>query len=265
MTTVAPEYISSLAGMLYPQPSYAKPGKRCDCCCGHATTSPEDLLRQWTEATYQPWIALAKALQDPATAAAMGYPTTAPKPTHPGGYWTKWSAPYTDHSRKHGYHCGCGSCVKDDCYCYCCIVDADLVVHARLGERRVVPLTIENNRRRERSIRLELSTFTSKGGSPSGVTGQLLSPEEFTLAPCEQREITISIEAGLREDPRPQPQTGDKEADDRTERLPDVDDCLVAYADLRVVGCDHRPIRIAVTILPRDCDAYRVDCACGCC
>ena len=47
--------------------------------------------------------------------------------------------------------------------------------------------------------------------------------------------------------------------------LPDVTTCAVSYADLQIKGCDLRSVRIAVAVLPRDCDAYKVDCACGCC
>ena len=55
--------------------------------------------------------------------------------------------------------------------------------------------------------------------------------------------------------------------DDNTSRnrLADVDDCTVFYADLRVKGCDVRAIRIALVLLPYDCDAYVVDCRCSCC
>ena len=51
--------------------------------------------------------------------------------------------------------------------------------------------------------------------------------------------------------------------DDRT--LPDIDDCHVAIADLCIEGCDARPIRIAVAVLPRDCNSYTVRCVCACC
>jgi hypothetical protein len=133
------------------------------------------------------------------------------------------------------------------------VVDADLVVHARLGEDRVVPIVIENNRRREREVSIELSGFTSKGGRDSDVTGRLEGQTEFTLAPCEEREVVIRISVGRGQD------------NPEGERIVDVDDCVVSYADLRVVGCDNRPIRFAVAVLPRDCHAYHVDCQSGCC
>jgi hypothetical protein len=256
--------------MLYPQ--YTRP---CEHCGGYVAASPEEAVRRWTEATYQPLMKLAAALQETTLTSTptptAGLPTMAPS----YGQWTgDWTQPWpTHHRHHHGYDCDCGcrdhrhhgpdcDCgCRDhcrhgpDCHCRCCVVNADLVVNARLGERRLVPVTIENNRRRDREIKLELSDFTSKGGSATSVTGSLLSPAEFTLAACEQREILIGIDVAG--------DTPEGEGDEQ--RLPDVDDCRVVYADLRIVGCDHRPVRIAVATLPRDCHSYPVDCACGCC
>ena len=143
--------------------------------------------------------------------------------------------------------CGCGRC-GDDCHCMCCVEGADLVVETRLGERRVVTLEVVNERRRERDITLELGAFTTRGGSPAPVAGAVDGATTFKLPPCSEHLVTVVIEVGTdREGPR------------------DVDDCLVAWSDLKVEGCDIRPVRIAVAILPRDCGAYRVRCACGCC
>jgi len=47
--------------------------------------------------------------------------------------------------------------------------------------------------------------------------------------------------------------------------LRDIDDCRVFYADLRVEGCEMRPVRIALALLPRDCAGFRVNCGCNCC
>jgi hypothetical protein len=41
--------------------------------------------------------------------------------------------------------------------------------------------------------------------------------------------------------------------------------CEVSYADLRIKGCDLRSVRVAVSVLPRDCEAFTVDCGCSCC
>jgi hypothetical protein len=129
-----------------------------------------------------------------------------------------------------------------------------LVVYSRLGERRVVPISIANERRREREVTLELSAFTTRGGREVPVTGSILGPRTFTLAPCEEKAVVIVVESSAH--------IGDREP-----KAPiDVDDCTVAVADLRVEGCDIRcPIGIGVVLLPLDCDAYDVACGCSCC
>lgn len=168
----------------------------------------------------------------------------------------------------------CGECRSDRCHCDCCVYDADLVVYARYGERRVVPIRITNERTRTRHITLELSEFATSGGSPSPVTGTIVTRTEFDLEACEREDavvviglagkmgaVTIKETSAIRESLT--------KVESSTARvnveLPDVDDCHVAYADLRVQGCDVRPLRVAVAVLPRDCDAHEVHCACGCC
>ena len=166
-------------------------------------------------------------------------------------------------NRSHRHHCGCEEerckgCSSCSCHCDCCVGDVDLVVYARFGEQRVVPIRIENARSRERDIRLELSEFSSKGGADSPIGGRLVGDAEFTLGPCEERDVIITVNVAGTD-------TGDnKRVADRRE-VPDVDDCLVAIADLRIEGCDNRPVRIAVAVLPRDCGHYTVECGCGCC
>lgn len=171
--------------------------------------------------------------------------------------------------------CGCehDECSRtrdcsDTCHCRCCISDADLVVYARLGEVRVVPIRVENHRRRAREITLDLSEFRTSGGRAVPLQAAVVGERSFDLDACEERIVTLAI--------RPGQLDGDDNTDGIAENsadrfavergdLPDVDDCLVAYADLRVAGCDIRPIRIAVALLPRDCDAYVAECGCGCC
>ncbi|MEL6893707.1 MAG: hypothetical protein AAFP84_19100 [Actinomycetota bacterium] len=231
----------------------------------------------------------------------------------------------------------CSSCCRDDdpcpprcgcerdcsCDCVCCIGDADLVVYTRVGEQRVVPIRIENQRARERDIELKLSDFRTKGGNDSPVVGRIFGPTEFTLKPCSEEEVIVVISVvprdqkgdgkestGIREEVAPiesmtrddlvarardvgmSGATGMNKAKliealrevevarpidtpigerppvsiDRPDReLPDVDDCHVAIADLCIEGCDARPVRIAVAVLPRRCNTYDVRCQCGCC
>lgn len=184
-----------------------------------------------------------------------------------------------DHRHHHHHHhdCGCDDrCYDDYCHCLCCIGDADLVVYAHLGERRVVPIEIENSRRREREIRLELSDWSSRGGRPTEISGQLVPPTEFTLAPCERREVLLVVNAVTgtagatlgkvaQGDLPAEREVEEREQEQERRRTPDVDECEVYYADLRVEGCDIRPVRIALVLLPRDCDPYEIDCHCGCC
>jgi hypothetical protein len=181
-----------------------------------------------------------------ASAGAAAPGTGAPGVSARGGF--------RPHGRKDDPCCEpCGPC-EDPCHCRCCIVDADLVIYARLGERRVVPLTIENRWRRERNIKLDLSGWSTRGGSTAAVKATLLPPAPaFTLAPCSTQAIIMVVESDINANRQ------------ESGRLVDVDDCTVYYADLRVEGCEIRPVRIALALLPRDCGAYEIECRCGCC
>lgn len=170
--------------------------------------------------------------------------------------------------RPEGSHDACAGCAPDTCHCDCCVYDADLVVNTRLYERRIVPIRVSNERTRERTITLDLSDFRTSGGTPAPVAGSIVTRTEFTLGACEHEDVllalTVGAEAtGMSENIRYAKAEAMAKVDEADVR--DVDDCLVAYADLRIQGCDVRPVRIAVAILPRDCDAYEVHCSCGCC
>ena len=166
--------------------------------------------------------------------------------------------------------CGCPSCRSDPCACRCCVADCDLLIEARVGERRIIPVTIENHWRRERPIELELSSWT-RITDDVVVRGEILTETAFTLAPCGEAHSVIGVTVGLGDRTTPSDTKANANPvrdgqDANAQRLlPDLDHCGVAYADLRIKGCDLRSIRIAVAVLPRDCDAYVVDCACGCC
>ena len=147
--------------------------------------------------------------------------------------------------------CGCPVCAPDPCQCRCCVADADLVIEARVGERRIVPVIIENRWRRARDVEVELSGW-SKISDTVQVTGELLGDAAFTLAPCGHQQHLLVVNIG-----------GQQPGDQR--QLLDVDRCLVAYADLRINGCDLRAVRVAVAVTPRDCEAFTVDCGCACC
>lgn len=200
--------------------------------------------------------------------------------TGPGtgsSYGTRGSRP---HVGPHDSDCGCGCHEHHDCHCECCITDADVVVHARCGEVRRIPVTFENDSRRERQVKLQLEKFVTQGGTDVQWATQL-SETEFTLKPCDHHTVTIAVlvrcdtlkGGGSTDKPTPQPgndtSTKINEAAGRLlatdDRLGGVDRCEVIYATLRAEGCVVRPVVIAVAILPSDCDAYRRPCSCGCC
>ena len=101
---------------------------------------------------------------------------------------------------------------------------------------------------------LQLSDWASHGETTVKVTGEITPPAQFTLEPYEERSVAITIRV-----------EGTAPSGNAADRAPDVEGCKVYYADLRVKGCDIRPIRIAVAVLSRDCAPYRIDCQCGCC
>ncbi len=163
------------------------------------------------------------------------------------------------------HDCDCpDDCAPDHCHCQCCVSDADLLVHARVGDRQIVPLVIENNRRREREVELQLSDWTTHKEQTVQVMGQILEPTKFTLAACEERAVVLIIEV-TGSDRTTEASESTSTATVVVNQLPDVDSCKVYYTDLRVKGCDIRPIRVAVAVLPRDCTAHPIDCHCGCC
>jgi hypothetical protein len=185
--------------------------------------------------------------------------------------------------RPHGggcHDCGCHERCCSDCHCECCVTDADVLVHARCGEIRRIPVTFENDSRRERHVKLELDKFVTKGGLDLK-WNTLLSETEFTVKPCDERTIIVSVlvrcdtfKGGSQGD-TPQPSDPAKPGGSvdaarvmstaASDRLGSVDRCEVAYATLRAEGCAVRPAVLAVAVLPDDCDAYRRSCSCGCC
>jgi hypothetical protein len=191
-------------------------------------------------------------------------------------YRREWEEDYEPKKKHHRHECG--RCGRDECECYCCIGDVDLVIYARAGEQRVIQIVLENERHRDKEVTLELSNWTTRSGKPAPVDTVFLEPKALTIPACGEQNVTLVVKIGgaLQTGANPQqpgapnqPGTSDQpvpsDQPGAERRIPDVDECLTATADLRLVGCDHRPLRIAVAILPRDCDPYRVSCGCTCC
>lgn len=169
--------------------------------------------------------------------------------------------------------CGCAS-GDTECQCDCCVCDADVLVHARCGEVRRIPVTFDNDRRREQPVTLELGAFTTAGGRDVKWAAQL-SETAFTLRPCDAHTVMVNVQVRCdafgtgSSNETPTPEAGDRLSANQpaavSSRVGDVDRCEVAYASLRADGCLIRPVVIAIAVLPIECDAYRRPCSCGCC
>lgn len=215
--------------------------------------------------------------------------------------WDQWSQAWSPgvapgHQRKGGHHhdtkdCGChGDCGcheqqhHDGCGCRdacdCCVPEADIVVHARAGELRVVPFRLHNSWRREREVSLEVGPWHGCSGDDLQVRA-VLEEDKVVLGPCEDRIVRLLVSTRGPADDGSANTTKDtkdtkgvKEGDvtavpvdvvvTRGRRTTDVKACSSAYADVRFEGC-ARPQRVAVVVLPADCDAVEVGCDCGCC
>jgi hypothetical protein len=189
---------------------------------------------------------------------------------------------------KGGSDCGCGCGGKQNCTCHCecCVCDADVLVHARCGEIRRIPLTFENDTRRDKPVVLTLEKFVSAGGRDLGWTARL-SETQFTLHPCDEHTVSLLVQIKCKADTPTTPTPGENPNTPGTSTIPgvpttnvnagvgvaatrddifgSVDKCEVAYATIRAEGCLTRPIVVAVAVLPDDCDAFRHPCGCGCC
>lgn len=158
--------------------------------------------------------------------------------------------------------CRCGSHDRDDCGCECCIRCADLVEYVRCGEVRQIPITFENDTRRERDVKLEIGAFVTDSGQDLGWK-PTLSETTFRLPACGEKTITLTVNidcAALNPAGTANPPTSVNEG-----QRPSVESCKVAYGTLRGEGCIVRPLVIAIAILPNHCSAHHAGCQCSCC
>ena len=166
-----------------------------------------------------------------------------------------------EYERHHHGGCGCG-CGHDchechDCHCSCCVRCADALEYTRCGEVRQIPVTFENDTRREREVKLQLSPFATDSGKELGWPAKL-SEHEFKLPPCGEKTVVVTV--GV-ECEKLSGAVGDRQKPTRGT----VDSCVVAYATLRAEGCTIRPLVIAVAVLPDDCGAFHAGCQSCCC
>jgi hypothetical protein len=175
-----------------------------------------------------------------------------------------------DHHR-HDHDCGCHEHGHHhDCHhehhCHCHIRCADVVQHVRCGEVRRIPITFDNDTRRERDVTLQLGAFATEAGQEIGWQATV-SPTTFKLSPCGERTVVLSVTVDCSKfQPAPQPGTATNvPPPSETQGGATVDSCKVAYATLRAEGCTIRPLVIAVAVLPESCGAHEASCGCGCC
>ncbi|HEY6796274.1 MAG TPA: hypothetical protein VI248_16485 [Kineosporiaceae bacterium] len=160
---------------------------------------------------------------------------------------TAWCGPRRAHECRHeGHH---GRCCADDDHLRCCVREADVVVRARVGERRVLPLRLHNRWRRERPTTVEVGPWHACHGAEVSVQAAV-EPSSLTLAPCRSAVVRITLDLGG--------QAGDEG------RQHDVDRCGSSYSDVRFEGC-ARPLRLAVIVCADACAPVDVECDCGCC
>ncbi|HXR78294.1 MAG TPA: hypothetical protein VN737_20110 [Bryobacteraceae bacterium] len=154
---------------------------------------------------------------------------------------------------KHGCDCGCH---EHDCGCSCCIRCADVVEYARCGEVRRIPITFDNDTRRERAVSLQLGNFATESGLDPGWQASL-SSTQFTLSPCGETTVLLSVNVDCSKLGAPSNQGNERQPTT-------VDACKVVYATLRAEGCTIRPVVIAVAVLPEHCGAHHAGCGCCC-
>ena len=290
MSTTAPEYLTTLrTGLAEAVQQWAD----------QSTSAWEQWTRAWQPVADAGADALGMPRVQPGSPPRVvpGAGTAARHDHGPGGH------PGHEHHHDHhgweqraGHHhegCGCGEfrgrehahgCCAGPCDC--CVPEADVIVRARAGEVRVVPFRLHNPWRREREVTLEVGPWHACGGDALEVRARL-EDTSLTLAPCEDRVVRLLVTAtgskaaGDTTTERPgKPGQADPGKDERARsaadvgeeavrqvsvlRGVDVDSCSTAYADVRFEGC-ARPQRVALVVLPAECDPVDVGCGCGCC
>ena len=141
-----------------------------------------------------------------------------------------------------------------------------MIQHVRCGEVRRIPITFDNDTRRERDVTLQLGAFATEAGQEIGWQAAV-SPTTFKLSPCGEKTVVLSVTVDCSKfQQAPQPGTATNVPPPaETQGGATVDSCKVAYATLRAEGCTIRPLVIAVAVLPESCGAHEASCGCGCC
>jgi len=229
-------------------------------------TGWNDAMQQWwdqSQVALDPWKQAWDTMMEGADGQTFGMPSRRHRPhehhEHEHGH---------EHDHEHGHQHADTSCGCEN-PCRCCIPDADIVLHARAGEQRVIPFLLRNPWRREREVTVAVGAWQVCDGGRLEVRSEIDAGESLTLQPCENRVVRLRVLVqGICDDAKnTKDGTKDKtKVDPRNDNLfgCDVESCACAYADVRFEGC-ARPQRIAVVVHPASCNAVELPCDCGCC
>lgn len=161
--------------------------------------APSDALRRIIDDTVRAWDPVWQAW----STAMSSWPSSPPEVR--GGHSHHHDDHHDDHHHGAHHDHGCGGCGHDHpehglragCHspCQCCIDDADLVVRTRLGESRIVPLSISNEWRRERTVEVEIGEFAPACHEDAlvRVAATTRPKGPVTLAPCGRLEVGILL------------------------------------------------------------------------
>jgi len=100
------------------------------------------------------------------------------------------------------------------------------LIEARVGVRRVVPVTLHNPRRRAVTATLQPGEWTSCSDDAPAVVSRLVPSGEVALGPCETSQVLVVIEVG---DPASQ--------DGKENVVGDIRCATVLVSDIRIDGC----------------------------
>jgi len=238
-------------------------------------TGWNDAMQQWwdqSQAALDPW----KQAWDTMAPGVAGQTLGMPARRHHGHDHGHDHEHADEHAHRHGHERVDARC---DCEsgCRCCIPDADVVLHARAGEQRVVPFLLRNPCRREREVTVAVGPWQVCDGGRLEVRSEVDSGESLTLRPCENRVVRLRVVVqGICDDGQATTVDPKNRTNDNTKGNPkngptderpygcDVESCASAYADVRFEGC-ARPQRVAVVVHPASCNAVELPCDCGCC
>jgi hypothetical protein len=219
-------------------------------------------VRSLVDETLSAWEPMFSALDDTWQAWTRGVgATTGQLAGHPGHHKGH------DHGHRHGcrecgdhrdHHDDCHEC-RGRCECNGCGADADVLITARPGERRVIPIEVRNPTHRDVTVTVDPGPWTSCDGNQVGVQSIVRPAAEVTIAGCSSHEFLLVVETGgVSQDPTTPGDVKDNYLQGAPLRC-----CATLTSDIRINGCGTT-LRVAINVLPLDCDPVEVTC-CGCC